>query len=31
MTMGIGEFQAFVNAESVSMADLAKTLNLTPQ
>ncbi len=31
MTMGAEEFQTFVNAESVSMAELAKALNLKPQ
>jgi tripartite-type tricarboxylate transporter receptor subunit TctC len=31
MMMGSQEFEAFVNAESMSMAKLAKTLNLTPQ
>jgi len=31
MAMGAEEFQAFVSAESVSMADLAKALNLKPQ
>jgi tripartite-type tricarboxylate transporter receptor subunit TctC len=31
MTMGPQEFEAFVNAESLSMAELAKVLNLTPQ
>lgn len=31
MTMGVEEFQAFVSAESVSMAGLAKALNLKPQ
>jgi tripartite-type tricarboxylate transporter receptor subunit TctC len=31
MTMGADEFQTFVNAESVSMAELAKALNLKPQ
>jgi len=31
MTMGVDEFQAFVKAESVSMAELAKALNLKPQ
>jgi tripartite-type tricarboxylate transporter receptor subunit TctC len=31
MTMGADEFQRFVNAESVSMAELAKALNLKPQ
>jgi tripartite-type tricarboxylate transporter receptor subunit TctC len=31
MAMGADEFQAFVNAESLSMAELAKTLNLKPQ
>jgi tripartite-type tricarboxylate transporter receptor subunit TctC len=31
MTMGSQEFEAFVNAESTSMAQLAKALNLTPQ
>ena len=31
MTMGAYEFQTFVNAESVSMAELAKALNLKPQ
>jgi tripartite-type tricarboxylate transporter receptor subunit TctC len=31
MTMGVDEFQAFVNAESASMAELAKALDLKPQ
>ena len=31
MTMGAEEFHAFVNAESISMAELAKVLNLRPQ
>jgi tripartite-type tricarboxylate transporter receptor subunit TctC len=31
MAMGAAEFQTFVNAEEVSMATLAKALNLTPQ
>jgi tripartite-type tricarboxylate transporter receptor subunit TctC len=31
MTMGADEFQTFVNAESVSMSELAKALNLKPQ
>jgi tripartite-type tricarboxylate transporter receptor subunit TctC len=31
MTMGADEFQTFVNAEAVSMAELAKALNLKPQ
>jgi hypothetical protein len=31
MAMGAAEFQTFVNAEEVSMATLAKVLNLTPQ
>jgi tripartite-type tricarboxylate transporter receptor subunit TctC len=31
MMMTVDEFQRFVNAESVSMAELAKTLNLKPQ
>jgi tripartite-type tricarboxylate transporter receptor subunit TctC len=31
MTMGADEFQGFVKAESVSMAELAKALNLKPQ
>src|SRR5260370_21597139 len=31
MTMGADEFQKFVNAEAVSMAELAKALNLKPQ
>ena len=31
MTMGAEEFQTFVNVESVSMAELAKALNLKPQ
>jgi tripartite-type tricarboxylate transporter receptor subunit TctC len=31
MTMGVAEFQTFVKAESVSMAGLAKTLDLKPQ
>jgi len=31
MTMGVEEFQAFVNAEAVSMAELAKALDLKPQ
>ena len=31
MTMGAEEFQAFVKAESVAMASLAKALSLTPQ
>ena len=31
MTMGVEEFQAFVNAESVAMAELAKALDLKPQ
>jgi tripartite-type tricarboxylate transporter receptor subunit TctC len=31
MTMDSQEFEAFVNAESTSMAKLAKALNLTPQ
>lgn len=31
MTMGSEEFQAFVNAEAISMAKLAKALNLVPQ
>lgn len=30
MIMGVEEFQAFVNAESVSMAELAKALDLKP-
>jgi tripartite-type tricarboxylate transporter receptor subunit TctC len=31
IAMGAEEFQAFVNAEAISMADLAKALKLTPQ
>jgi tripartite-type tricarboxylate transporter receptor subunit TctC len=31
MTMGLDEFQAFVSAEAVSMAELAKALDLKPQ
>jgi len=31
MSMGVDEFQTFVKAESISMAELAKTLNLKPQ
>jgi tripartite-type tricarboxylate transporter receptor subunit TctC len=31
MTMGVDEFQAFVNAEQASMAELAKVLDLKPQ
>src|SRR5215471_11745195 len=31
MTMGAEEFQTFVKAEAISMATLAKALNLTPQ
>jgi tripartite-type tricarboxylate transporter receptor subunit TctC len=31
MAMGADEFQAFVSAESTSMAQLAKALNLKPQ
>jgi len=31
MTMGSEEFRTFVNAEAISMAELAKTLNLKPQ
>jgi hypothetical protein len=31
MTMGVDEFQAFVKAKSVSMAELAKALNLKPR
>ncbi len=31
MAMGAAEFQTFVNAKEVSMATLAKALNLTPQ
>jgi tripartite-type tricarboxylate transporter receptor subunit TctC len=31
MTMGSQEFAAFVNHEAMSMAELAKALNLTPQ
>jgi len=31
MTMGVAEFQKLVNAESVSMAGLAKALNMKPQ
>jgi tripartite-type tricarboxylate transporter receptor subunit TctC len=30
MTMGTGEFAAFVKSEVASMAKLAKSLNLTP-
>ena len=31
MTMGSEEFRTFVNAEAISMAELAKALNLKPQ
>jgi tripartite-type tricarboxylate transporter receptor subunit TctC len=31
MTMGVEEFQTFVNAEAASMAELAKALDLKPQ
>ncbi len=31
MTMGVEEFQTFVSAEAVSMAELAKALDLKPQ
>jgi len=31
MTMGVEEFQTFIKAEAISMAALAKALNLTPQ
>jgi tripartite-type tricarboxylate transporter receptor subunit TctC len=31
MTMGVPEFQKFVSAESISMAELAKALDLKPQ
>jgi tripartite-type tricarboxylate transporter receptor subunit TctC len=31
MTMGVDEFRTFVNAESLSMAELARALNLKPQ
>jgi tripartite-type tricarboxylate transporter receptor subunit TctC len=31
MRMGVEEFQSFVSAEAVSMAELAKALDLKPQ